>query len=73
MSDQHYLMTEEQVLELMELDLPFCPTAFQYCKGRFGLYKNYMRLASFRAFGFKDGALLEADMKKNWKGRAFDD
>lgn len=67
MSDQHYLMTEEQIQELKDLDLPYCPSAFESLKGNFPKYKGYMKLRAFRVFGFAGSEELEEAMKDNWR------
>ena len=46
-----YVMTDEQMFELREEDLPYCPSAFISCKGNFKKYKAYIKLRAFRAFG----------------------
>lgn len=60
-------MTEEQIQELKELDLPYCPSAFQYVKGNFGKYKAYMKLRAFRVFGFAGSEWLEEAQGENWR------
>lgn len=60
-------MTEEQIQELKELDLPYCPSAFNYVGGNFRKYKAYMKLAAFRTFRFAGSADLEAGMGKHWR------
>ena len=68
MPNQHYVMTPEQIEELRQLDLPFCPSAFQYyVKGNFGKYKAYMKLAAFRVFGYDGSNDLEESMRDYWK------
>jgi hypothetical protein len=60
-------MTEEQIQELKNLDLPYCPSAFDYVGGKFGKYKAYIKLAAFRVFGFARSAELETSMSKYWR------
>ena len=60
-------MTEEQIQELKELDLPYCPSAFQYVKGNFRKYKAYIKLAAFRVFGFAGSEDLETGMGEHWR------
>ena len=59
-------MTEEQLAKLKEMDIPYCPSAFRYNYFIFGRYINYMRLASFRDFKWKDSEYLEQTMGRNW-------
>ena len=59
MSDQHYLMTEEQIQELKTLDLPYCPSVFQHYQGHFKKYCAYMRLHDNRNYHFADSEYLE--------------
>lgn len=59
MSDQHYLMTEEQIQELKTLDLPYCPSVFQHYRGHFKKYCAYMRLHDLRSYGWNDSEQLE--------------
>lgn len=72
MPNQHYVMTSEQIEELRQLDLPFCPSAFQYVKGNFGKYKAYMKLASFRAFGYDGSDDLEEAVGEHWRNMSND-
>ena len=60
-------MTEEQIQELKELDLPYCPSSFEYVGGHFKKYKAYMSLLSFRSLGFDGSANLEADLGDFWR------
>lgn len=60
-------MTEEQIQELKNLDLPYCPSAFNYVKGKFGKYRAYMKLAPFRAFHFAGSEDLERAMGPHWR------
>lgn len=64
MSDQHYLMTEEQIQELKELDLPYCPSVFDHYHGRFKQYCSYMRLHDNRNYHFSDSEWLEKAFQK---------
>lgn len=64
MSDQHYLMTEEQIRELERLDLPYCPSVFQHYQGKFKRYCAYMRLHDLRPYGWKDSEELELAFQK---------
>lgn len=64
MSDQHYLMTEEQIQELKILDLPYCPSVFQHYRGHFKQYCAYMRLHDLRQYGWSDSESLEAYFQK---------
>ena len=59
MSDQHYLMTEEQIQELKTLDLPYCPSVFEHYRGHFKKYCAYMRLHDLRDYHFADSEQLE--------------
>lgn len=75
MPNQHHLnnlrksclMTTEQLQELRELDLPYCPSAFLYCKGNFPKYKGYIKLRAFRVFGWNGSADLELGMGETWR------
>ena len=60
-------MTAEQMLELQEENLPYCPSAFIYCKGNFKKYKAYIKLRAFRAFGWDGSADLELGMGEIWR------
>ena len=60
-------MTDEQIQELKELDLPYCPSAFDYVDGKFGKYKAYINLLAFRVFRFAGSADLEARMGEIWR------
>ena len=66
-------MTEEQIQELKSLNLPYCPSAFQYLKGNFRKYKSYMKLAAFRAFGFAGSEDLEFGMGEHWRKHKYDE
>lgn len=59
MSDQHYLMTEEQIQELKALDLPYCPSVFNHYQGHFKKYCAYMRLRDLRSYKWADSEWLE--------------
>lgn len=59
-------MTEEQVQELKDLDLPCCPSLFQFCEGNFAKYKGQAKLLAFRSFGFDGSEMLEQRMGSNW-------
>lgn len=59
MSNQYYLMTEEQIQELKNLDLPYCPSVFQHYQGHFKKYCAYMRLPDNRNYHFADSEELE--------------
>lgn len=75
MSNQHHLnpllesclMSFEQLSELKEENLPYCPSAFLYCKGNFKKYKAYIKLRAFRAFGWDGSADLELGMGETWR------
>lgn len=69
MSNQHYLITEEQLQELKELDLPYAPSIFDYFQGNFAKYKGHMRMAAYRAFGWEGGPLLEKLQGEIWRKR----
>ena len=62
-----YVMTDEQMFELREEDLPYCPSAFIYCKGNFKKYKAYIKLRAFRVFGWAGSADLELGMGPSWR------
>lgn len=64
MSDQHYLMTEEQIQELKTLDLPYCPSVFQQYRGNFKKYCAYMRLHDLRPYGWEDSEDLELSFQR---------
>lgn len=59
-------MTEEQIAMLKAMDLPYCPSAFIYCKENFNKYLGYIKLRAFRVFGWEGSALLEANQSENW-------
>lgn len=75
MSDQHHLnpllesclMSYKQLSELKEENLPYCPSAFLYCKGNFKKYKAYIKLRAFRGFGWDGSADLELGMGETWR------
>lgn len=69
MPDQHYLITDEQLQELKELDLPYAPSIFNYFKGNFAKYKANMRLAAYKAFGWEGSQLLEELQGEVWRKR----
>lgn len=62
-----YVMTNEQMSELREEDLPYCPSAFIYYEGNFKKYKAVIKLPAFRAFGWAGSADLELGMGKTWR------
>lgn len=62
-----YVMTDEQMFELREENLPYCPSAFIHCEGNFKKYKAIMKLRAFRAFGWDGSADLELGMGKIWR------
>lgn len=64
MPDQHYLMTEEQIQELKERDLPYCPSVFNYYQGQFKRYCAYMRLHDLKPYGWADSEQLEEFFQK---------
>lgn len=66
MSNQRYVMTLDQIKELQQLDLPLCPSAFQFVKGNFRKYKAYMKLPAFRIFGYGGSDDLEDRMGDIW-------
>ena len=72
MSDQHYLITEEQLQELKKLDLPYAPSIFDYFKGNFIKYKARMRLPAYRAFGWEGSQLLEEIQGETWRRLSHD-
>ena len=47
--------------------MPMAEAAFNYVKGKFGKYKAYMKLASFRAFHFAVSEDLERAMGPLWR------
>jgi len=61
------LMSREQLSELKEEDLPYCPSAFLYCEGNFKRYKAYIKLRAFRVFGWNGSADLELGMGETWR------
>ena len=61
------LMSREQLSELKEEDLPYCPSAFLYGKGNFKRYKAYIKLRAFRVFGWNGSADLELGMGETWR------
>lgn len=68
MSDQHYLMTEEQIQFLKDNDIPYCPTAFRViCQNKFRKYLKYMQLCAYRNFGWEDSELLEETFSNSFK------
>ena len=67
MSDQHCVITLEQLEELKQLDLPWCPSAFKYVEGNFKKYKAYMKLRTFRGFGYGGSDDLEDFMGEYWR------
>ena len=67
MSDQRYVITLEQLEELKQLDLSWCPSAFQYTKGNFRKYKTLMKLPAFRVFGYGGSDDLEDSMGEIWR------
>lgn len=67
MPDQCYVITLEQLEEIKRLDLPWCPSAFQYAKGNFRKYKAYMKLPAFRVFGYGGSDDLEDRMGEIWR------
>lgn len=72
MPDQHYLITEEQLQELKDLDLPYAPSIFNYFKGNFVKYKARMKLAAYRAFGWEGSQLLEEKQGETWRRLSHD-
>lgn len=59
MSNQYYLMTEEQIQELKNQNLPYCPSVFNHYHGQFKRYCAYMRLHDLRPYGWEDSESLE--------------
>lgn len=59
MLNQHYEMTEEQIQELKNLDLPYCPSVFSNYQGHFKQYCAYMRLHDLRSYKWADSEQLE--------------
>lgn len=64
---ENCLMSREQLSELKEEDLPYCPSAFLYCKGNFKRYKGYIKLRAFRVFGWNGSVDLELGMGETWR------
>jgi hypothetical protein len=64
MSQQRYIMTDKQIQELKELDIPYCPSVFNHYHGNFKRYCGYMRLHDNRDYRFSDSEWLEKWFQK---------
>jgi hypothetical protein len=51
------------------MDYPYSPSAFKHCQYKFGKYLNYIRLAAFRHWTWKDSDEVEECMAEWFKGR----
>jgi hypothetical protein len=51
------------------MDYPYSPSAFKHCQCKFGKYLNYIRLAAFRHWTWKDSDEVEECMAEWFKGR----
>lgn len=52
-------MTEEQIQELKNQNLPYCPSVFNYYRGQFKKYCAYMRLPGLKMYAWEDSESLE--------------
>lgn len=62
-------MEQWQINYLKAMDYPYSPSAFKHCQYKFGKYLNYIRLAAFRHWTWKDSDEVEECMAEWFKGR----
>lgn len=61
------MITFEQLEQLKEMDIPYCPSAFNYLEENFRKYIKYMRLPAYRPFKWEDSQELEELEGEIWK------